>query len=459
MSIFADAARVITNLADFGSQFIGLDANLTPPTSDSDGDSEYFKASMTGMAGGLGNSLNSRQVITGIAKVGGKLTVLDRDFITKKCTVDPPEWRAWLHDKFVYQPGDKARIARYGQLGPDGKTYLYKSNTGATVNILPWTASVVGYLELLTGFGPPNEGTDLKSGAELWGALQQQLESAMPTEDWEGGASDAYAAQVAALRDIAKNLADLDGRLADIIADQAEWVTHIRLGFGILLSTVTAAIGIEILLRIALISVPGGPAIAIGWAILASTLAIGAALGLLGTLIRRSVENGNEADDVTSEMERLGAAAAQLVNGSTAESVVATAPESRVSEFQTLSNGPSPTLAAPSVQKPTSRKAAARESDGAEADTPEIPENLQGGSQSAAMPTLGALLQMSNPAGSKSGQSSRYGRRPEPMTNAPAAGVVETPGAGSDAAGRAPVDVAGGTEQTPDKATSLRHLD
>ncbi|OBF09419.1 hypothetical protein A5730_08525 [Mycobacterium sp. ACS4054] len=442
---------MLTNLGNFGSQFIGLDANLTPPTSDTDGGSEYLAASLTGMTGGLGSSFTSRQMLSGMFEPGDFITKYDRDKGVRTAFSDA-RWQK--HSKYLYDPTRRLQIARDGDVAANlrGAT---RGFTGAAVNILPWTASVVGYLELLTGFGPPNEGSDLKSGAELWAALEEQLESAVPSEDWEGDASDAYAAQVTALRVIAKDLADLDGRLADIVADQAEWVTHIRLGFGILLNLLTTAIAIEVLLRIALAYVPSGALWASGWAIFASTLAISAALGMLGTLIGMSVENGNKADDVATEIERLGAAARHLVNDSTAQSVVATAPESRASEFQTLSNGPSPTLAAPRGQKPTSRKAAARESDGAEADTPEIPENLQGGSQSAGMPTLSTLMQMSNQAGNDSAQSPGRadalnplvgrGRRPDPVADQEPAAAVKAmgAGAGSGAADRAPVEVAG----------------
>ncbi|KKC04800.1 hypothetical protein AWC17_20035 [Mycobacterium nebraskense] len=454
---------MLTNLANFGSQFIGLDANLTPPTSGSAGGGEYLAASVTGMTGGLGSSLNSRQIITGIAKGGGSLAEWDRDFITKKGTVDPPEWRSRFHSKVIYEPADKAKVARYGR--KVGDIELVKSNTGASVNILPWTASVVGYLELLTGFGPPNEGDDLKVSAEQWSALQEYLEAALPNEDWQGEASGAYAAQVVALRDIAQTLADLDGQLADLVENQAEWVTHIRLGFGILLNLLTVAIAIEAALRIALVAVPGGPAWAMGWAILASSLAMAAALGMLGALTGLSVENGKKADDVTSEIDRLGAAAAQFGIESTTHSEVSAAPESRVSEFQRLSNAPSATIAAPSRQQSAQRKMAEKQSERRQTGTTEAPESPQDAQrddkQNAAMPTLGTLMQMSNQAGNNSAQSSRRadplnsligrGRQPDPMADQdPAAEAVQAQGAGagSDAADRAPIEVGGETEQT-----------
>lgn len=448
MSIVADALRMLTNLGNFGSQFIGLDAKLTPPTSDSAGGGEYLAASVTGMTGGLGSSLTSRQIVTGVANWGGSLAEWDRDFITKKGTVDPPEWRSRFHSKFIYEPADKARVARYGRKVNDIE--LVKSNTGASVNILPWTASVVGYLELLTGFGPPNEGDDLKVGAGRWSALREHLESATPDEDWQGAASEAYAAQVKALRDITQRLADLDVQLADLVANQAEWVTHIRLGFGILLNLLAVAIAIEAALRIALAAVPSGPAWAMGWAIAASSLAMAAALGMLGALTGLSVENGKKADDVTSEIERLGAAAAQLVNESTADSAVAAAPASRVSEFGTLSNGPSATFAAPGVRQSAQRENPVQKSERAERDTADGADSPQGAIQGARMPTLGALMQMSNREGNNPAQSpGRQRRQANSTTEATSAETVQTQGAGSDATDRAPVQAAGATKRTP----------
>lgn len=448
MSPIADALRMLSNLANFGSQFIGLDANLMPPTSDTGGGSEYLAASVTGMTGGLGGSFTSRQMIAGVYKATDFVTQYDRN---KGVRTNFSDARWAKHTKYLYNPNDKMQAALRGKPGYNVANPM-QGRTGAAVNILPWTASVVGYLELLTGFGPPNEGDDLKAGAELWGALRDQLGSAIPSEDWEGEASQAYAAQVAAMQDLAETLGDLDRKLAEIVAEQAEWVTHIRLGFGILLNLLTAAIVIEVALRIALAFVPGGPAWAVGWAIAASSLAMAAALSMLGALTGLSVENGKKADDVTSEIERLGAAAAQLVNESTARSVVSAASESQVSEFQSLSHGPSATIAAPGRRQSARRKAAGKESERKQTDTTEGVASTQDGIRGAAMPTLGALMQMSNHAGNKSGQSTRrQERQPDALSVPAAADTVRTQGAGSNAADRAPVEVAGKTEQTPQR--------
>ncbi|WP_156349407.1 MULTISPECIES: EspA/EspE family type VII secretion system effector [unclassified Mycobacterium] len=446
MSIVADALRMLTNLGNFGSQFIGLDAKLTPPTSDTDGGSEYLAASVTGMTGGLGSSFTSRQILGGVYKATDFVTQYDRN---KGVRTNFSDARWAKHTKYLYNPNDRVQTALRGKPGFNVANPM-QGRTGAAVNILPWTASVVGYLELLTGFGPPNEGNDLKAGAELWGALHEQLKSAIPREGWEGEASDAYAAQVALLRDIAQTMAGLDGQLAEIVANQAEWVTHFRLGFGILLNLLTAAIAIEVVLRIALAYVPGGPAWAVGWAIAASSLAMAAALGMLGALTGISVENRNKADHLTSEIERLGAAAAQIAVESTAQSVVTAAPESRVSEFQSL-DGPSATLAAPGGGQSVRPKVTGQESERTQTGTLESsPDAKRDDTQSAGMPTLAALMQLSNREGNNPAQSpGRQRRQANSTTEATPADTGQTQGAGSDATDRAPVEAAGDTKRTP----------
>ena len=360
-----------------------------------------------------------------------------------------------LHSKVVYEPADKARIARYGR--QVGGQQIYNSNTGASVNILPWTASVVGYLELLTGFGPPYEGDGLKVGAELWSAFRDELVSAIPDEDWQGEASDAYAGQVAALQDIAQTLADLDGQLAEIVTNQAEWVTHIRLGFGILLNLLTAAIAIEVVLRIALATVPGGPAWAMGWAIAASSLAMAAALGMLGALTGLSVENGKKADRVASEIDRLGGTAAQLVNESMARSVGSAASQSRVSDFQTISRGTPATIAAAGGGQSARRKAAEGEAEKGQTGTSATPDSQRGQDPrrdekpNLTMPTLGALMHISKQAKDNSGPSPRragslnqgLGDRQQPDT-------IEAHGAGAGAVSvdRAPVEATRQSKKT-----------
>ncbi|MEE6179704.1 EspA/EspE family type VII secretion system effector [Mycobacterium sp. 050134] len=472
MSILADAARVLSNLANFGSQFIGLDSNVTPSTSSSAGGPEYLAGNIAGMTGGLGSSLNSRQIVTKVAKWGKSLEEWDNKFMMRGAA-EAPEWRIKFHDNFISGTAHKAGVARNGSQVAFGE--VEKSNTGASVNILPWTATIVGYLELLTGFGPPNEGNDLKAGAQLWGTLRERLESAIPDENWQGVASETFAAQVVALRDIAQTLADLDGQQADIVADQAEWVTHFRLGFGILLNLLAVAIIVEAGLRIALALVPSGPAWTTAWAIAASSLAIAAALGMLGALIGLSVENASKADDVTSQIDHAGARAAQIAIASTTRSEVSAVAESLVSDFRVLATGPSAIPVASATQS-ARQKVTQEEPDRGATGASETPASPQRQDEqldhtsNVTMPTLGGWIQMSKRAEGASGQARRHTdslnpvtgqqRRPDPASPldsvnpgddwAAGADAFESPSAaaGTDATARAPIDLTGRSEPT-----------
>ena len=429
-----------------------------PPTSDSGGGGEYRAASVTGMTGNVGSMLSSRQILAGMFNPADFITKYDRDKGVQKA-FNEARWEK--HSKYLYNPTRRLQIASTGD-----EALKSKGATGKGVNILPWTASIVGYLELLTGFGPPNEGNDLKVGAQQWSTLRDELGSAAPNEDWQGEAARAYAGQVAALQAIAQTLADLDGQLAGIVADQAEWVTHIRLGFGILLNTLTAAIVVEVVLRIALAYVPGGPMWATGWAILASSLAIAAALGMLGTLIGFSVTNANDADRVTSEFDQLAKAAAQMAGESTAGSVVSAASQSRVSDFHALSNGTSVPFAARGGGQSAHSKMAQEKSEYRQTGASETPESTRGqdikrdDTKNTTMPSLGELIQKSKQMGNKSGRPlRRAGSLDQPDTDerAEVADTAQADGAsaGTDVADRAPIHVAGQAEQTPPDQRSL----
>ncbi|GBG39278.1 EspA/EspE family type VII secretion system effector [Mycobacterium montefiorense] len=439
MSIFADAARLLSNLANVGSQFIGLDANLMPSTSDSGAGGEYLAGSVTGMTGGLGSSLSSGQILGGIFKPADALATWDRN-----ANLGSQDLRQKYSADMYYKPAHRLQVARNGERTSNVKP------AGAAVNILPWTASVIGYLELLLGFGPPNEGDDLEVGAQLWSTLRDELASAIPNEDWQGEASDTYAGQVAAVQDIAQTLAELDGQLAEIVVEQAEWVTHIRLGFGILLNLLTTAIVIEVALRIALAMVPGGPAWAMGWAILASSLAMAAALGMLGALTGLSVENGKKAHHVTSEINRLGEAATQLVNESMAHSVGSVAPQSRVSEFQAPPQGTPTTFAGPTGGQPTQPKMTKARSEYEQFGASATPHSPQGEDaecdekQNVTIPALDESMRMLKQQGPNySGQAPRRAGSRNPVIGEKRqldAAEADGAAAGTDAVDRAPID-------------------
>lgn len=113
-----------------------------------------------------------------------------------------------------------------GTLNPEGITFSY------TLTAL----AVVEAITLTTGFGPPYRGDDLKTSAEQFTALCEQLRLTLPDTDtgWQGPASQTYANQIAALQTKVQDLAKVDLDLACYAGLHAETVTEIRLVLGLL---------------------------------------------------------------------------------------------------------------------------------------------------------------------------------------------------------------------------------
>ncbi|KAA1238489.1 hypothetical protein F0Q45_26970, partial [Mycobacterium simiae] len=103
-------------------------------------------------------------------------------------------------------------------------------------------------MELTTGFGTPYDGNSLDNGSQHFTTLSEQLKSALPDASWVGSASEAYAGLGTALQNAAASMAELDTQLAALVKDQGEWVTRMRLGFGITKDILVACLLIEMLM-------------------------------------------------------------------------------------------------------------------------------------------------------------------------------------------------------------------
>jgi uncharacterized protein YukE len=176
-------------------------------------------------------------------------------------------------------------------------------------SIILTTLTVVEGLELFAGFGPPAEGDKLKDGSQQFTTLCGQLKSALPDARWQGSAAQAYTDQTTGLQNIAQTLAELDNRLAALVKDQADWVTHMRLGFGILKDLLIAAYLIEMALGI--MPAPTGPTLATIFASLVCVGGIAVAMGFLTTLGICSVVNAVKVDALTTQYTEKAAAAVQ----------------------------------------------------------------------------------------------------------------------------------------------------
>ncbi|MCV7412201.1 hypothetical protein AWC05_13150 [Mycobacterium florentinum] len=280
MTVFVDAARLVINLGSLGEQFKGAGS--------SNFSGEYLASSVTSMgADALSGGL-----------VGYKLIQQYR----LSRNMSPEEFDAVGGNK-------------------------------DTTSLILKTLTVVDIVELTTGFGPPCDGADFIAGSQQLTEISERLKAALPDDGWQGDASDAYSQQVAALRTLAQAMAELDRQAADITKNQAEWVTHMRLAFGILKDLLMAAFGIELALKLSAPQ-PAGLALAATFATTVAILGIGAASSFVVTLLHYSQENASKANDLTSEYQKLAPSATGTTS---AESQVAVAVKSTTPDFGEVS--------------------------------------------------------------------------------------------------------------------------
>lgn len=100
-------------------------------------------------------------------------------------------------------------------------------------------------VELLVGFGTPYAGDDLADGAQRLTELHRQLGSAFPDGGWQGVGAQRYTDQVSAVQGATRTLADVDTYLAHAAQHQGEWVTHLRVSFGLIKAILLLAHFIE----------------------------------------------------------------------------------------------------------------------------------------------------------------------------------------------------------------------
>lgn len=476
MSIFAQATKIIgtlSGIAGLGQQGAGLGLGLSG-FGDGEFSPEYIAASATstgGSIGGIAASLSTKKIVGSYFGIGkgpnGKkltpsLTQRQRQFDLAK---------------------------RVG-----GHTNVEKgvSDFQKGLSLILWTITIVELLELLTGFGPPDEGGDLENGSQQFAALAEQLKTALPENGWQGEGADAYAELAAQLQGIATTMAELDVDLATLVKEQAEWVVHMRFAFGLLKDALFVAYVIEMAMFLGV--PPAGPLAAKIFAGTVCAIGMAAALGFLGNLAYWSVEYGNKAKALSDKYTELAAGTVQT--GSTASAVVTTSEESSVSSFEAVSNSmsgmsavsrvPAPALSTDAknsederAQPPAATSAAAAPTPGA-AGTPETPEAPQPSTPTVTMPTVTQLASMSGQASKLSSPLSQheslFNRAMGPLQQLVETGELQSQdaaeeapipneaedawaGAGAGSAGRAPVEVgAASAEQTQGSNPSGRRL-
>ncbi|OBA72859.1 hypothetical protein A5641_07310 [Mycobacterium sp. 1554424.7] len=262
-------------------------------------------------------------------------------------------------------------------------------------------------LELTAGFGPPCEGDELKQSSRQFAALSGQLMVALPDDGWQGGAAQVYAEADITLGTIAQRMAELDGQVGALIHDQADWVTHIRLGFGILKDLLLAAF-----FAWTAMMATSNPTAARVFANTVCALGISIAVGMLVTLGYYSYENGQQADGLAGQYGQL--AQEPVSGGAVVQAKVAAPAEesSVVSSFEGDSAGMAMTSAT------SEGSAAASGSDGS-ADQRAAVGGVRGAGQAAvedvaavaptvSMPTLAEVSAWSGRAATVSGHASQH---------------------------------------------------
>ncbi|OBA73409.1 hypothetical protein A5641_05610, partial [Mycobacterium sp. 1554424.7] len=303
MSIFVEAARVVASLAAMGQQFNGP----TGPQVDF-GSGEYLAGSVTSIsADGLGP----------FATIGGKIA-LNKTAATRFWKTTTPASGANSPESGSFREFTTIK-------GHDE----YRKTTATSLIAL--TLTVVEVLELTTGFGPPCEGDELAQGSRQFSALSGQLMVALPEDNWQGGAAQVYAEADTTLGTVAQRMAELDDQLAALIQGQADWVTHVRLSFGVLKDLLLVAYLIELAMRLA---PPSGLIQSRAFAITVSALGLLNAVGMLATLHYFSIEHAQRAAALAGQYGQL--AQEPVSGGARVQAKVATAAEesSVVSSFE-----------------------------------------------------------------------------------------------------------------------------
>ncbi|OBG68459.1 MULTISPECIES: EspA/EspE family type VII secretion system effector [unclassified Mycobacterium] len=473
MSIFAQATKIIGTLAGIaglGQQGAGLGLGLGDVTGGSFS-AEYIAGSATSSAGSLG----------GIGASLAKAPLVNK-------------YDAYVRGSAQRSIDFKNRMSG-GRSGNQAAVKKGIQDFGKSVSLIQWTITIVELLELLTGFGPPDEGADLENGSQQFAELTEQLKAALPKDGWQGEGADAYAELGTQLQEIAVAMAKLDTDLATLVKDQAEWVVHMRFAFGLLKDALFVAFVIEMAMFMGV--PPAGPLAAKIFAGTVCAIGIAAALGFLGNLAYWSVEYGNKAKALSDQYTALAAGTVQT--GSPASAVVTTSEESSVSSFEAVSNSMSGMSGVSRVSAaPASSTGAAHRSDDEHAQpaagvsagaapapvtagtpaSPETPEATQPAAPTVTMPTVAQLAQMSGQSSKLSSQLSpheaMFNRAMGPLQQLVETGELQSQdaaeeiqgeaedawaGAGAGSAGRAPVEVgAAGVDQAGESSPFGRRL-
>lgn len=143
----------------------------------------------------------------------------------------------------------------------------------------------IAAMTLECGIGTPDSGDRFGNGNKEFGNVGAILKSATPTQQWEGSASKAYAAQDAKQQDRSQLMAQADSIIESVVKKQAGQVTNTRT----VLDACSVALGIMVAPAMAAYPlVPAGPAISM-------SIQIGAVAGSMPIAMAAMTKMGVEA--------------------------------------------------------------------------------------------------------------------------------------------------------------------
>jgi hypothetical protein len=211
--------------------------------------------------------------------------------------------------------------------------------------IIDVTMVAVVIVDLLNGFGPPENGSKFASGVDKLKVVDAKLELAVPdSRDWDGAAAKAYAEQNAALRALVAEMQELDNKMKTIVGNQGDQIfqahrTLAILGFALVLSQ-------GIALGLYLIPVVG-PEVSLLFQVVAALAAATTVTVQESLVLGNSFNHATDAEAVTADYISLGSRAE--LGGSFAKIKVAGADETKVGSFEEISNKLSAFSATPTV--------------------------------------------------------------------------------------------------------------
>lgn len=372
-------------------------------------------------------------------------------------------YRGQIASRYMEGLGSGSPASFSAPLMPDKQVGEQMQTTGFKASPIGYAIAAVQSLELMTGFGPPEMGDDLRDGSEKFTKLAEQLAGAQPDDSWQGSGKEGYAESTTNLQGLAQLLADKDNELADAIKHQGICVEHIRLSYAILTDLLVVSLIISIRMKLEGIGAYGAAEAAI-FEKRAAYLGAGLGASLMVILIGLS---GGTADKINGLIDDYDSLAANAPQGSTTgvQAHGLGAAESSVSSFQDISDSMSGASAkeSASAEQPRGLEAFATDDETPKAGEDGTPADPLTPSATPAftMPTLAQLGAISGQAPKISGdpfdQTTRHGQQFASMTQqrrvagAPgeeAVAAEDVAGAGADRAEGAPIEVAGvGAEQ------------